>query len=325
MYKNLSDYISKKSIQLTTVRMSLDFYRENLTTSLSGLVMKSDDKSRDALRRTIDCEKIKNALEEADYPFIESFMICLEQGNSKKILNHIQKIEDWIFENSLDESIVNLIESEFWLYQSNILKKEIEPEDVDYAIESLTDKSTFVLEEMVLKIENELSKIEWDNHPIMIKALPSDKWIAEKARVEIGNQFVSSFDLLKETNGFVIENIVLSEMPERMKNQIQALMQRLKESPKIKQLVTLYMSKPVVNRDLFENKRKQIALGIKTFLPKGTILTNVPIDENQDIWKVKIEKINLLKSLQEGDVSGFKIIGESNLRWIELFRRQNEK
>lgn len=325
MYKNLSDYISKKSAQITTVGMSLDFYRENLITSLSGLAIKNDEKSREALRKIIDCEKIKTVLEEINYPFLESFMICLEQGNSKKIFDHMQRMEDWIIKNSLDESIIELVESQFWLYQASVLNKEIQPEDIDYAIESLMDKTRLIIEQMVAKIENELSYVDWDNHPIMVKALPSENWIVERAKVEIGNQFTASFDLVNEAKGFVVENITINEMPEKMKNQIQALMQRLKESPKLKQMVTLYMSKPVVNRNLFESKKKQIALGIKTFLPRGTFLTNVPMDENNDIWKVKIERKNLLKSLQEGDVTEFKLIEDSSIRWIELFRRKNEE
>jgi hypothetical protein len=123
----------------------------------------------------------------------------------------------------------------------------------------------------------------------------------------------------------LVENVVFSEMPESMRTQIDALLQRIKDSPKIKKMVTLYMAKPHQDRNLFERKRRDISLGIKTTLPKNTILMNMPIDEKNDIWKVRIKEEKLSKILNEGDFLQYQLMDESDLIWINLVEAKNEK
>lgn len=325
MYKNLLDYLEKRKSNHLIVGISLDSYRENLVTSLSGLVIKREDKSREAIFKIIDCDSIKETLLEINYPYLESFMICIEQGNAKKITNHLENLENWVYKNSFNKSFIDLVENEIRPFQAIICKRDLHPEDVDLVIDSLIQKSRTVIEEIASKIESSIEKLEWGSCPILVKALPSENWISESAKIEFGSNVFSSFDLIKTSHGYVVENILMNEMPEKLKQQIQDLIQRLKESPKIKQVATLYMAKPNINRNLFENKKRQISLGIQTYLPKGTLLTNIPSHENDDIWKVKLENKNLLKYLQEGNFTGYKLVDDSQLKWIELFRSKNEE
>jgi hypothetical protein len=177
---------------------------------------------------------------------------------------------------------------------------------------------------MASNIERIALQIGWNNHPIFISSIYDGDRVSNVANVFIGENYHMCFDYKKIDTGFVVENVVFSEMPSAMRSQIDALLQRIKESPKIKKMVTLYMSKPQSERNLFERKKREIALGMKTTLPKNTVLMNMPIDENNDIWKVRMREEKLSRILQEGDFEQYQIMDEVDLIWISKVKN-NEK
>lgn len=306
------------------IEISVDDYKQKLTSHISGLVLKNNTHDN-CIKESLESSKIKYSLENIQYPFVESFIMVLESGNLQKMHQQMNKIERWLYFNTKDDSIFRMIESFVCSYQANLNRKKLDPHDVDSIVESLVLKTRDVLREMVSNIEIELSYIGWNNHPIHLKALYVDDKVANTASVSIGENYSCLFDYKKTDNGFLVENVVFSEMPESMRTQIDALLQRIKDSPKIKKMVTLYMAKPHQDRNLFERKRRDISLGIKTTLPKNTILMNMPIDEKNDIWKVRIKEEKLSKILNEGDFLQYQLMDESDLIWINLVEAKNEK
>jgi|LakMenEpi03Aug12_release.lakeMendotaPanAssembly.Ray.scaffolds.fasta_scaffold02041_40 hypothetical protein len=321
LFKKYSEFVENKKQSQPSVVLCLDAYREHLMSNLSGLVLKNSPIYQDALKKTIDVTKIKKSLLEIGYPYIESFSICLENGQTDNIARQIQKFDNWLYLNSKDTEILKFVESAFWKYQLNLMLKKIDPKDVDLTIFSLVDKSRNVLGEMAFKIEKIIESIAWDNHPIFIEALiPTDDWIVDSARISIGEYFQAHFDMNKKNENLDVTTVIFTEMPQKMRDQIDNLLNRLKESPKIKQIMTLYMSKPENLRDFFERKKRDVALGIKAFIPQGTLLQNKPFYEGQDLWKVKIDYSSLVKTTQEGDVTGYQLLEDANVRWIELIK-----
>jgi hypothetical protein len=50
------------------------------------------------------------------------------------------------------------------------------------------------------------------------------------------------------------------------------------------------------------------------------MLTNLPYSESDDVWKVKIDDEGLMNNLQEGNIVGYHLIEDANIRWIDLVR-----
>jgi hypothetical protein len=285
------------------------------------MVLKHDPIGRDALKKTFDVNQIRRRMEEISYPHTEAFVISIQNGDPLKITKQIENVDLWVYRNSIQTDVVQFLEDIFLAYQSNVIKKTIHPNDVDKAVLSFVEKSRIVLGEMTSKIESIIDKISWNNHPIYIEALiPENDWIADTVRVYIGEFYKSSFEIKKTNKGLKIENIIFNEMPQKMTDQIKNLISRLKESPNIKKILSLYMSQPSKNRNLFERKKRDISLGIKAFLPQGTMLTNLPYSESDDVWKVKIDDEGLMNNLQEGNIVGYHLIEDANIRWIDLVR-----
>ena len=321
MFRSYKEFFSQKNASKPEIIISLDQYREHVYVNLSGMVLKHDPIGRDALKKTFDVNQIRRRMEEISYPHTEAFVISIQNGDPLKITKQIENVDLWVYRNSIQTDVVQFLEDIFLAYQSNVIKKTIHPNDVDKAVLSFVEKSRIVLGEMTSKIESIIDKISWNNHPIYIEALiPENDWITDTARVYIGEFYKSSFEIKKTNKGLKIENIIFNEMPQKMTDQIKNLISRLKESPNIKKILSLYMSQPSKNRTLFERKKRDISLGIKAFLPQGTMLTNLPYSESDDVWKVKIDDEGLMNNLQEGNIVGYHLIEDANIRWIDLVR-----
>jgi hypothetical protein len=326
MFRSYKEFFSQKITSKPEIMISLDEYREHVYVNLSGMVLKHDPIGRDALKKTFDVNQIRRKMEEISYPHTEAFIISIQNGNPSKIIKQIENLDMWVYKNSVQTDVVQFLEGIFLTYQSNIIKKTIHPNDIDKAILTFVEKSRTVLGEMTSRIESIIDKIPWDNHPIYIEALvPENDWVADTARVHIGEFYKSNFDIKKTDKGLKIENIVFNEMPEKIIDQMKNLIARLKESPEIKKILSLYMSQPSKNRTLFERKKRDVSLGIKAVIPQGTMLTNLPYSEGDDVWKVRIDDEGLIRNLQEGNIIGYNLIEDANIRWIELVRSGNEK
>ena len=320
MFTRYKEYCEKKANSQSKIAISIDDYKEQLTTNISGLVLKNSDNNQ-CVKNFIDVTNIKSKLEKVDYPYVESFIICLENSNITKISNQVENLERWLYLNSKDDSVIPLIESVVYTYQSNMIRKKLDPKDIDDIVEGLCCKTLDVMREMVFNLEREIEKIEWDHHPINFTAVYKENRASEEATVTIGENYHVVFDFKKTDRGFLVENIVFSEMPSSMRSQIDSLLQRIKESPKIKKIITLYMNKPQEERNLFEKKKRDISLGIKTTLPKNTLLRNMPISESEDIWKVRLRQDKLTKVLNEGDFIEYQLLDDVDIIWIKLLEK----
>jgi len=150
--------------------------------------------------------------------------------------------------------------------------------------------------------------------------------IVDSMLVKINGIYPALFTLTHTHQGFKAENFVSNNLPDRVSTQYQILMKKLQENPNYKQIISLYMPQPTAKRRLFEQKKKEIALGYKTMLPEGTTLTNMIIDENIDYWRVKLPKEYLISSLHEGDMLSYHLVEDAPVRWLELVKKgQNEK
>lgn len=315
-FKRYSSYIQEKKQLQPVISIDLDVYKEHIFTNLSGLVIKNDVENLNVLKKIVNISNIRKKLYDLNYPYVEAFVISLKNGNPSGIYRNLDRLKQ--YENS--EKIVAMVESSFWNYQAKVLSTRLTSEDVDHIIDSLISESTICIREIISKIELILEKIDWDNHPIKIQALiPQNDWVVESVKVFVGGLIPSNFILKKTIKGFDIveENIDGSN---KIKNQIINFIEKLRENPNYKQIVTLYMSQPKDKRQLFETKKRDIALGIKTILSQGTYLTNIPYYENTDLWKIKVDNKNLFKTLHEGDFIGYELLDDTEIRWIEILK-----
>ena len=324
MNTSYKKFASLKEINQVDIIISTDSYKEHLLLNFSGLALKNSPEFVDAIKKSYDINQIKNELHSVSYPEAEAIIIALNEGSSEGQEEHLQKLERWVYRKGKNDSVCKLVENMILDLQGISKRKTISPDQIDKTINSFVEKGRNIAGELAFKIENIIKQTGF-NFPVQIELLlPENDILPNSMRVTLGEEYKTIFDVTKKNNSYDVHGIQFDEMPQSVYNQMQILIDKIKESPKIGKILSLYMSQPKNNRNLFEKKKRDISLGIKAHLNEGTLLSNLPNEEN-DVWKVKIDNVSISEKMREGDYILYQIHEDANIRWIELLRSKNER
>lgn len=324
MFTSFNQFVSQKNEKKQEFTYIFDAYKEFLTINLSRLVLKNDGSLKECLSELIDKTKFRNELDCSGYPYSEALILSFENGNFQNMQQQLEKFERWIYKNKKSENLMKLVESEFVNYHAITHKSKLDADDVDRIIESFMIKSKKILTEVSEHILDITAKNKWEKHNIQLECIvPNEGFISNECRVIIGDNYRSIFDVKKTNQGYEVSNIQFDEMPQDLYYQMQNLIDKIRESPRIKKVLSLYMNKPVSQRSFFENKKREISLGIKSHLSMGTVLTHFD-HQKGDLWKVKLDNTPMNQITKEEYV-GYELLEDANIRWIELVRASNEE
>lgn len=312
-----SEYVHKKTEVKNTVLYMVDQYREETHANLARLVLTKTDYFEEAINSLLNISRIERMLHEAHYPQVDSVCIALQTGNDKKVSQKLNSLRHWLEQCGLPVNSCALIERACLDYRSKQITKEFEPKDVDAATANLVEDCYHFLDTIKGKLEAALTKIDWDNHEIVLEAVvPKSGLKVQQSRLHLGEMYKMTVDINRTEQGFVIQEAEFSFLPDSLKQQFQNLIAKMRDSDRYGKIISLYLSEPQVKRSLYETKQLDVSLGIQSILPKNTILLSQPNGED-DVWKVRIAADNLVKVMEEGNLIAYRLLEETRLRWIE--------
>lgn len=316
---SLMKYIESKSRPNIIIDNTL--YQQQLNADISSLLLKPNEKLLEARKNIINFTELNYILSKISYPLIDEMCMALKTGDAKKINHACMVFRRWSEYCQHDRDLIDKVESTIFHYQIKIYGNEFGPNDAEKAIKSYLAESSGILNKMSQNLNLAISSLSsWNNHQIIIEALLPDKdWIVNEAKVSIGDTFKVDFVYQNTPLGFKIKNVSdinESELPITLKNDFQALLNKLQQNPKYNRIVTLYMNRPISERRFFEIAKRDLALGINAVLPAHITLATQPIGD-ADVWKVKVEENYLYEYLNEGDIKQYQIMEETPIKWIE--------
>lgn len=317
-FKSYSEYVNDKTGVAPKVFYFVDHYKDAVHADLSRLVLTKTDYFEEAVEGLLNIQRIEQMLHEAAYPQKEAVLIALKSGNDEKIHRNMIRLESWLAKCGLSKQTCAIIERACLDYRTKQITKEFDPVDVDVATESFMADCYHVLDQIKGRIETGLLTVEWDNHPISIEPQPPKQGLkVQEVHVLFGDNAKAVYSLVRNPDGFTVNEVQSSVLPERLATQFAALAEKLKDSPRYNKVLTLYLHQPSGKRGLYETKKRDISLGIQTTLPKDTVLCTSPEANDKDVWKVKMTAENLVKCVEEGIFEAYKLLEETRIRWIE--------
>lgn len=323
--KKLADFLREKQESRCKIRCCCQNYRENILANFSSLILKNQD-ATDMVKNILDVNKIKKNLESISYPYIEAFCIAAKSGSINSLEKNMTRCRLWTKSHGINSANLAVVEELIQNFEAKHLGESFGPIDVDIVVNSLVTECNILFNKVVAKLEMITEQLELSNSIELEAIMPEDGLLVDSMLVKINGIYPALFTLNHTHQGFKAENFVSNNLPDRVRTQYQSLMKKLQENPNYKQIISLYMPQPTAKRRLFEQKKKEIALGYKTVLPEGTTLTNMIIDENIDYWRVKLPKEYLISSLHEGDMLSYHLVEDAPVRWLELVKKgQDEK
>lgn len=317
---SLMKYLESKKRPI--INVSIENYKESLHADMSSLLLKSHEQINEVRKNIINIQEMDRLLSELAYPFANKLQMALRTGDPKKIAQAHMSFRRWAEYSNIGQQLSDKVESALFNYQAKIHGSEIKPEDVDDITRSYLAESRAIVDQIVNSLNLAISKISsWENYPITVEAIiPKDNnWIVKEVKVVIGDTFKTSFYIENNSSKLLVKNLESDQLSRSMQINVNALIDLLKGKLNGDRILTLYMSRPISERRFFEVAKRDLALGIKTSLPKHVFLNNLPIREDaKDLWKVRVDQKYLYQYLNEGDSIEYRIITDDcPIRWIE--------
>lgn len=319
-FKRLSDFLKEKQNSRAKVGFTLQDYREHVLSNFSSFVLKNEY-AQEVVKNVLNVNKIRNILQSVNYPFCEAFCIAAKAGNLENLGKNLEKCISWGYKSGYSSAYFAELTEIVQNYQAKHLGEQFGPFDVDMAVDSLVAECLADMNLLVAKIEQAAEQIDFKNN-IVVKALvPEDEIYASNFEIVVESINPISLLATKTESGFKFSFMQEGVLPDALKGAYENLLQKLKENPAYKHVVSLYMAQSPAKRQLFEKVKQDVCLGMQSVLPKDTTLTNMVVDETCDYWRVKVPKNYLVNYLQEGDMTTYCLVEDAPIRWLELVQK----
>lgn len=304
---SFADFVEKKS-SYKAPSLSLGAYKEKLSEHIFSL-----QKTGGLSRHFLNLPRIEQLLYEVNYPDKDKFLVAITSGNLGKIRRVSSQFNDWSKTNT-SNGVVELQNYLVKLKSFLYFDRELGIDDANAIIEAKAKETEFETKSILQNIDSIIRLSDWGHMDILVEPIfeESDELVAEKFKICIGeNYFVYS----KTTTGYEIKETHINESQVVESQKLLWLKNKMNKNI-FKEFSKLYFVQPKKKRHIFEQMKKDLALGRPVSFPNYITLyeTQPDIDEKQDIWKVKIER----KYLAEHS-NNYEILGtEVPFRWLEM-------
>lgn len=294
--------------------LSMDDYKQKLEEQVYAL-----QKTGGLSRHFLDLTRIGRLLHEINYPDRDKFLIIISSENLGKIRKLSSDFVEW--SKKCKSPIVKELQDYFTKIKSHIyFNKELDINDAKQIVASKLAETEFESKDVLQTIEAIIRFAEWGNTEIVVEPILQvrNDFVADEFKICIGENY---FIYCKKLIGIEIKDGQLNEDVLEIEK-LQWLRNRINKKP-IKEFVKLYFTQSRKNRKFFEKAKTDLSLGRAVTLPSHLRFTDyIPeIQENEDVWKVKMERKYLIENSNK-----YEIIGEDvPFRWLELIEDSYEK
>lgn len=295
------------------ITVSISNYRNYIASELSSLVLRKTNLYDEAKDFLINHQKIEEKLNRNNCPFVENIKISMKSNNLDSMKNCLMKHKE-----SIDANTFVYLESCVFNYEAKILGQMFAAKDVDDCVESLVDECNSNIEKLKGIIFKGLLHSKIEHIPVSLEVCLPKKLKAESVVAKI--DYVIPILLKFNLNDFQAESLT-TELPSKAQKIQDDLIEFYNNKKKISKFVTGFLGDGPSKKAIYENKQKELALGMKTYLNKDVVIFKEPPKGNLDVWEVKIQNPSLFET-----VESYKLTEDAQIRWINLIRRyRNEK
>lgn len=308
------DYVNRKN-SIQKVSVDIENYRHFLSETLASEILKPSENTDFILKNILNLKLLEKNLNSYHCPHTEEIITALNKTTVAATEMAYTKLNEWSNSSSFND-IKYLIAQ----YQKKLLQRKIDAADIDTSIQNLSYQAENFLEGIKRKIETNCKRIKnWDNVFIKLEANHDSKsLVLENVKITFGDVFEGTCTLYVDSNNrlsLISEN--LSALPDLIQKNVKKLVSSLmKENKKINPIV-LYFDSHSFEQKVFENIAKDLSLGIKPEFPKHIYFKDAPINNKDELWKIKLDEDSVRMILHEGDVKEYCLLKDPNIFWIE--------
>ena len=309
-FSRYKDYVLAKQ-NSREITVSFDNYKNYVASELSGLVLRKTrfyDEAKDLL---INHHQIEEKL--SNCPYAENIKIALKSNNLNSMKNCLSK-----YKEAIDSGLYVSLESSVFNYESKCLGQMFNAFDVDVCVQSLIDECQSNVEKLKGFIFKGLLNSKLEHLPVHLEVCKPEELKAEAviARIDYILPIIFIFNL----SNLCVESLN-DELPPKVQKIHDDLLEFFNNKSQTNTFVTGFLADDSSNKKIYENKQKELALGMKTFLEKDAEVFKTPPKGNFDIWEVKIKNPTMFET-----IDSFKLTENAQIRWLNLIRRsRNEK
>lgn len=293
----------------------MDIYKQNLEEQIYAL-----QKTGGLSRHFLDMTHIGRLLQEINYPDRDRFLIIIASDNTTKIRKLSLEFAEWA--KKVNSPIVKELQDYFTRIKSHIyFNKELGLDDAKQIIESKIAETEFEAKDILQNIEAVIRFAEWGLTEIVVEPIlqARNDFVADEFKIRIGESY---FIYSKKPTGIEIKDGQINESDILESQKLSWLRNRIYKTP-LREFIKLYFVQSRKKRKLFEQAKKDLALGRPVTLSSHLKFTDyIPeVEGNEDVWRVKMERRYLIENSNK-----FEIIGEeAPFRWLELIGESDEK
>jgi len=311
-FNKYKEYVMAKE-NSREITVSMENYKNHIASELSALVLRKTNFYDEAKDFLINHEKIEQKLSLDNYPFIENIQIAMKSNNLDSMKNCLAK-----YKETIDSNFYVYLESCVFNFEAKSLGQMFTANDVDDCVESLVDECYANIERLKGFIFKGLVQNKLEHLPVQLEVCLPKRLKAESVIAKF--DYIIPIVLKFNFNDFHVEYIT-TELPSKAQKIQDNLMEFYNQKKKINKFVSGFLGDDSTKKAIYENKQKELALGMKTYLNKDVVIFKEPPKGNLDVWEVKIKNPSLFETIES-----YRLTEDAQIRWINLIRRhRNEK
>lgn len=316
-----------ENVKSSIVRINIDNLKSILTKKLEDFFKNYENETEELKNFKLDLNYVKKELK--DYPKLDDLINKLSNSNKSWSDNL------WAWQRSLsneDRYKTFNVMRYLWKYLDSLDDRNVDKKEYYKYLDEVLEKTYNNMILIKSNIDNAISKLDWNGSAVTINPIPttSDEDFLSasgSAEIKVGNKN-GDFQIWKEGEKFKIEDVLEADEDSEFffstdgeKQDYFNLISQLQNPNKKDQILTLYTARPVKDREFYSKTN---------YLPANIFLTNSfshadglagdlqGTEERRDIYKVRINSKNLIKTL-DGPVKYYQVIKDAPIESINLY------